>query len=201
MEFDKIIKPTTDVSNPSLLIEYAMKDLKDQFVKNGSVDPVFALECDNGENQLESIPQVGFFLNDNKGKNLLGDLFRGYAKHLTDTGSKPTCAFTCTEAWQSPPIDKDDLKTQKTIEEEGVMSQPDRKEILIFNLETKLQTRMIIYEIIRDDKEQNFVVSPNPIMDNIQDKEEGSLKSKFQVWNNGEIQTSINFSLKGKKEE
>jgi hypothetical protein len=187
MEIDLKYKCTTDLAELSPLLEFAMTELKKDFMKEGRLESVFSFECDQEDSILELVPSSSHFLQSPELKGMLGTLLRGFAQELSDTDKEPMVVFSACEAWVSAPIDKDDKEEEKRIREEGVGAQDNKKEALIFNFESKTQHRMITYEIIRSDVDDSFVVSPTPTMDEIADKEGGKLTTKFQVWVDGKI--------------
>jgi hypothetical protein len=186
MELDLKYKCTTDLNELSPLLELAMSEFKKIFMKTGELEAHFGFECDTEEAEIQSVPHAGIFLQSQEMKQALGSILRGFAAHLKEDGKEPMVCFSACEAWQSAPIEENDDETVKRITENGVADEFDKKEVLIFNFENKTHVRMISYEIIRGEGD-DFVVSPNSMIDEISEKEAGKFVTRFQVWVDGEI--------------
>ena len=187
MELDLKHKNTTDLAELSPLLEFAMDELKRDFIRDGGIQPHFGFECENSTDKLEAIPQAHLFFQSNETKDVFGHVLRGFATHLGENGKNPLVLMSASEAWMSPPINEKDIETQERITENGVANEDDKKEIIMFNFESKTQTRLIAFEIIRGEGE-DYVVSNQPLMDDVVEKDKSdTIKSKFQIWVNGKV--------------
>tara|TARA_R110000851_G_scaffold277886_1_gene430987 strand:- start:15 stop:617 length:603 start_codon:yes stop_codon:yes gene_type:complete len=181
MELDLKREVTKNVSEPSIIIEFAIEEVMKTFKKEGGISPLITLECDDDQDYLKGLPLPPDSWESQEKKVMASELIRGFVNMMENTGEKPVLVFSAMEAWMSPPIDKDNIKAIEDIVG-NVVKMPDKREVLIFNLETKTQTRCITYEIIRGEND-SFVISDKPIHDDIHDKVPGAgIQTNFQVW-------------------